>query len=312
MNFQSNNILKCAVLASLLTVYAACPVRAADSGKSTGGASSSGKIYTGVYNGRQIIPNTMAIYCKTNAEDMLQDTKKLSDCINLLIKNLKSSDASTRQEAQADYGLIRYEELSTMMAQSIAKGAAIANYEEVQNSVGDAVSQTQTEHEDNVAAANALSISTDVINSMRDLYAERLKYEAVLGIETVDISAIADVSDSENVLENKSSSKTSSEGTGKEGSGEKGSKEEGENGTSEGVKSSDTAEMCSKDGLNKITTHTVISSADGIGKCSDGKNTAACPDGLYESNGTGYIVCRGGNCISCLDEVVVEGTGKGN
>ena len=46
------------------------------------------KVYTGVFNKRQIIPNSMAIYCETNAEDMLKESKKLYDCINKIAKKI--------------------------------------------------------------------------------------------------------------------------------------------------------------------------------------------------------------------------------
>ena len=46
--------------------------------------------YSGLVNGRQVIPNTMAIFCKTNAIDMVKDTGKLYDCINKMVKKIKN------------------------------------------------------------------------------------------------------------------------------------------------------------------------------------------------------------------------------
>ncbi len=149
--------------------------------------------YTGVYNDSQIIPNSMAIFCKTNAEDMLKETQKLYDCVNKIVRKINDKDAAVRQEGSSELSGIRYEELKTMLAQAITKSATISNYEKIQKSTGEATGKTQTEHEDNVAIANTISTLTDVINSMRDLYAERLKAEAITGIASVDPSVIADI-----------------------------------------------------------------------------------------------------------------------
>ena len=80
-----------------------------------------------------------------------------------------------------------------MMGQATTKNASIANYQEVQNSVGKAISDTKTEHEDNVGIASSVSVSTDVINTMRDLLVERLKYEAISGIASIDPEVIKEI-----------------------------------------------------------------------------------------------------------------------
>lgn len=257
--------------------------------------------YTGVFNERQIVPNSMAIYCKTNAEDMVKDSKKLYDCINLIAQKINDKDTAVRDENRLHYEEIRYEELKTLMSQAVAKGASISNYEKIQNEIGDASGKTQTEHEDNVAIANTLSTLTDVINTMRDLYAERLKNEAISGISSISPGVIANMA--------KNTAESSESGTKNEsssaGSGERSGKGTQTTDSTE-VKITETSPKTSDpewlEGNN--CTRRVCSGED---NCNN--ETIPCPNGTYPVTGTGYsMICFMGKCIKydidnlCTDE----------
>lgn len=149
--------------------------------------------YTGMYNDRQIVPNSMAIFCKMNAEDMIKDFANLHNCVNKIVSKINNSDAQVSAEGKKDLEQIKFDMMKNMLAQALTKSATISNYEEVQNSMMESGAQTQTEHDDNAAIANTVAVLTDVINSMRDLYADKLKLTALEGIDKVDPQVIKDV-----------------------------------------------------------------------------------------------------------------------
>ena len=257
--------------------------------------------YTGVVNGRQVIPNTMAIFCKTNAIDMVKDTGKLYECINKMVKKIKNKDALIRQDGLNDWDEIRLEELKAMMSQAIAKGATISNYEEIQNSTGKAVSQMETEHEDNVGIANTISISTDVMNTMRDLYAERLRYEAISGIKDIELSALGAGNDTDG---------TAAEGTagttvaGSAASGDK-TISDSEITASSTITGEDdqesAASLCVDASLKQVSGITLKMSEAGNAVCSDGSKEVACQDGVYPNGEGASFACKGGVCASCKE-----------
>lgn len=262
--------------------------------------------YSGLVNGRQVIPNTMAIFCKTNAIDMVKDTGKLYDCINKMVKKIKNKDSLVRQDGLKDWDEIRAEELRAMMAQAVAKGATIANYEEIQNSTGKAVSQTKTEHEDNVAIANTISISTDVMNTMRDLYAERLKYEAISGIKDIELSALGAGNDTDGTAE-EGAAGTTVAGNAASGGDVMSSSEikVSSTATNEETAESKSAEsLCVDESLKKISGVTLKMTSSGNVACSDGGKEVACQDGIYPNGDGTSFACKGGTCASCIEEVV--------
>ncbi len=247
--------------------------------------------YTGVFNERQIVPNTMAIYCKTNAEDMLKESSKLYNCINDIARSINDKDSSVRAENLQRFSEIRYEELKTMMAQAIAKGAAISNYENIQNELGDATGKTKTEHEDNVAIANATSTLTDVINTMRDLYAERLKNEAISGIQSIDPKVIKDIAEQESAASGDSDKKDEASGA----STAKDAKRDQES-TSTKItvtENNPNRSVAWKDGNNCSQTVCTGSEDD---TCHE--EVITCPDNVYPINGSAgtYMVCMRGEC----------------
>lgn len=253
--------------------------------------------YTGVFNERQIVPNTMAIYCKVNAEDMLKENAKLYNCINDIARKINDSDTSIRAENMQRFDEIRYEELKTMMAQAIAKGAAISNYENIQNELGDATGKTKTEHEDNVAIASATSTLTDVINTMRDLYAERLKNEAITGIQSIDPKVIKDIAEQESEAANGDKSKGEDAGT---GTAKDGKKDQETTSTSIQVtENKPDIDVTWKEGNN--CSQTVCTGGDN-GTCHE--EVIPCPNNIYPINGSAgtYMVCINGECQKYEDD----------
>jgi hypothetical protein len=65
------------------------------------------------------------------------------------------------------------------MGEAIAKGAVISNYEKDADTMIYAAKKTKTDHEDTIATASVEAKLTDVINNLRTLYAEEMKYMAI-------------------------------------------------------------------------------------------------------------------------------------
>ena len=152
--------------------------------------------FTGVYKDKQIIPNLMATLCKMNAEDAVKDNNKLYKCVNQLIIKATHKNAATRDDGVKDLESIRVEELKIMLALAVSKGASIADFEDPENGIikrlSDANDNEQTEHDDNAAIVNTNATLMALINSMRDLYAENLKYVALSNISTISKDVIED------------------------------------------------------------------------------------------------------------------------
>lgn len=261
--------------------------------------------YTGVFNDRQIVPNSMAIYCKTNAEDMVKERKKLYDCINLIAQKINDTDTAVRDENRLRYDEIRYEELKTLMSQAVAKGASISNYEKIQNEVGNASGQTKTEHEDNVAIANTLSTLTDVINTMRDLYAERLKNEAIAGINSINPDVIAKMA--KNADETDSTNGGTASGTATDTGAASG----------KGTQETNSTEVEVKENMPKTSEYTWVEGnncsrrvckGSGENDCIDEKQV--CPDNTYPLSDGISVICFMGKCVQhdlasiCTDETL--------
>ncbi|MBR3502283.1 MAG: hypothetical protein IKO06_05185, partial [Alphaproteobacteria bacterium] len=146
--------------------------------------------YSGLYNGRQMIPDTMAIACQINAEDIAKDINVLYNCVNKYITKMNAENAADQSEGAKEYTMLRYRTLLDGLAAAITKSQSVANYEETANKYADASSGTATKRDDEAAIVNTTSVLTDVINSMRELYAENLKYEAINGIAAIDPSVV--------------------------------------------------------------------------------------------------------------------------
>lgn len=270
---------------------------AAGSSSGSGSADSSKKAedatkYTGVFNDRQIVPNSMAIYCKTNAEDMVKESKKLYDCINQIAQKINATDTAVRDENRLRYDEIRYEELKTLMSQAVAKGASISNYEKIQNEVGNASGQTKTEHEDNVAIANTLSTLTDVINTMRDLYAERLKNEAIAGINSINPDVIAKMAKNADATDDKNGGTDKGTATDTGAASGKGTQETNSTEVEIKEETPKTSEFTWVEGNNCMR---MVCKGSGENDCTN--ETQVCPDNTYPLSNGISVICFMGKCV---------------
>lgn len=175
--------------------------------------------YSGLYNGKEIVPNIMAIYCKTNAEEFLADPTKMDKCIQKYIAAMNSRNAAAREEGLNDYNNLVLKVLMKMMSEAVAKGASTANYDDVANKTAEKTSQTETIHEDGAGISYTTSLSTDVINRLRELSVTTLFWQVVQGMRFVDPSIIdeeireeAEAQAANNIIKDKEASNKGQDG----------------------------------------------------------------------------------------------------
>ena len=153
--------------------------------------------YSGVYNGVKVLPNTLTIYCKKNAEELVKNPELVGLCLNLYVAAMNNSDAAVRSEGHKDYQLLMSEATIDSLSLALNKVAATTNYEDVQNDMAEKSSKGTTEREDGASISNTTSVSTDVINSLRELYANSLMLEAFRNLQEIDASAIDEMAAAE-------------------------------------------------------------------------------------------------------------------
>ena len=153
--------------------------------------------YTGVYNGHQVLPDMMMIYCQMNAEDIIKDLSKLEECLKKYVSAINNSNASAKSEAIHDFNALRYKTLVDVASTAITKLASVANFEEAMNKQGEATAEMKTEFDTEAALINTQAFSTEVMNSIRELYADILKYQAIDGMVNIDPDAIIDEDEEE-------------------------------------------------------------------------------------------------------------------
>lgn len=153
--------------------------------------------YSGVYKDHQIIPNLMALHCKVNAEDIVKDLSLMEKCIRQYLTEMNNENAAAKEEAMKDYNNLRFAVINDNLAVAITKAASIAGYEEKMNEYAEATSNADTKFDTETAVAFTQAFSTDVMNSVRELYVEMIKYEAINGLIDVDPSAIVEGEETE-------------------------------------------------------------------------------------------------------------------
>ena len=160
--------------------------------------------YSGVYEERQIIPNSLAIFCKTDAETMVieQMTKNerteeekakasaLKKCLDKIISQISHKEAITRSEGIKEYQIILQDQRAQMMAEAVSKSAIISSYSKEKQDTQAAVGEQQTNFEDTAGLGNVESKLTDIISTTRDLLSEEAKYFALEGLALVDANVI--------------------------------------------------------------------------------------------------------------------------
>lgn len=148
--------------------------------------------YDGLYNGRHIIPDIMAMHCKIKGEDVAKNPKLFIDCIKQYVSEMNNPNASAKAEAEKEYEILRYKFLTDAGATAITKSQVVENHEETMNKHNEAHSEMKTESDDNKSITASLSFVTNMMNDIRELQVEQLKYMVVNGIGDLDPSVIMD------------------------------------------------------------------------------------------------------------------------
>lgn len=169
--------------------------------------------YTGLYNGRQILPDIMARHCKIKGEDVAKDVNLYISCVKQYVSEMNSSNATAKADAEKDFQILRYKGLLDAASNAMVKSQSVLNYEETMNKYLEANQEAQTEFDDNHAMMETLSFVTDVLNSFRSLQVEQLKHMAIDGIANIDPSVIGEM-EKEEEQETKASSNSGNSGTG--------------------------------------------------------------------------------------------------
>ena len=146
--------------------------------------------YSNLYNGRPLFPEAMMIYCKVNAEDLAADLTKIEPCIKKYIKAINNDNSAVKTQGLHDYDVMRYQALNDTLTKATDKLKSIHNFEDTTNDYAGATNDSNTQRDTEAAIANSQAFATNVINNLRELYAEKLKLQALEGIRNVDPSAI--------------------------------------------------------------------------------------------------------------------------
>ncbi len=168
--------------------------------------------FSGVYEGKQAIPNTMAILCQMDGKTMVEEqlTKEedkdkkeenkpstLKKCLDKIISKINVEDSAARADAIKEFDNVLQEQRLYMMVEGVGKLAVVSQYakrnDETLNSSGEA----KTVVEDTAALANVDANLTDVINTLGTLYATEAKYVALDGLKLVDPAVLAEEKEKE-------------------------------------------------------------------------------------------------------------------
>lgn len=168
--------------------------------------------FSGVYEGKQAIPNTMAILCQMDGKTMVEEqlTKEedkdkkeenkpstLKKCLDKIISKINVEDSAARADAIREFDNVLQEQRLYMMVEGVGKLAVVSQYakrnDETLNSSGEA----KTVVEDTAALANVDANLTDVINTLGTLYATEAKYVALDGLKLVDPAVLAEEKEKE-------------------------------------------------------------------------------------------------------------------
>lgn len=166
--------------------------------------------YNGLYNNRHIIPDVMAKHCRITGEAVAQNPNVLINCIKQYVSEMNNSNASAKSDAEKDYEVLRFKVLTDTLATAITKSQAILNYEQTMNKYNEADMEMNTAFDDEMALVNTLSFVTDVLNDIRELQVEQMKYTAINAIAEIDPSVVQ--ADEEPEERKKSSSGSSGDG----------------------------------------------------------------------------------------------------
>ena len=145
--------------------------------------------YSGNYNDRALIPQTMAAYCELNVEeDIVNNTEgtKIRECLGKYIYEMSRKNAEERKDAEKEYTDVNYKLMADSLATAIAKSGSVANYEEEMNKYSSAIREQNSSSDDEVAITQEVGLATDVLNSISELLTESLKSAVFKNIDNID------------------------------------------------------------------------------------------------------------------------------
>ncbi len=279
--------------------------------------------YSNLYHDRPLFPQKMMMYCKVNAEDIAKDLSKIEECIKKYVKAMNNDNSAIREQGLKDYDEMRYQALNDTLTVATDKLKSVINYNETQNAYSTATAKSNTQRDTEGALTNAHAFATDIINNLRELYAENLKYMAIDAIRDIDPSAIlsdveyatsktavkgsASTETDSGVISNETSITPEATDASAEDNAEKDeaeeSNEEGQIGTSEEGDYGDEG--------------TVAGTFLGSNQCEINGKTGVCSDGVYRAKTGETYECYEGACDlveenggTVLKEVIVNGSSK--
>ena len=182
---------------------------AAEDAKKDEAKSDGSEQYNGLYNGFHIIPDMMAMHCKIMGEDVANDPELFIDCIKQYVSEMNNPNASAKAEAEKEYQLLRYKILVDAGSNAMTKSQVVENQVNANNDSVEAYSEGKTVSDDNKALIAALTQINKMLNDIRELQVESLKYDVISGIANIDPSIIMEEEEGKKKEKEKQKSKSS-------------------------------------------------------------------------------------------------------
>lgn len=169
--------------------------------------------YDGLYNGRHIIPDIMAMHCKIKGEDVAKDPELFINCIKQYVAEMNNSNATAKAEAEREFEMLKYKVLTDAGSTAMTKAQVVGNHVETMNKQNNAHENMKTESDDNKSITASLSFVTNMMNDIRELQVEQLKYMVISGIGDIDPS-VAVEADEKATETQKETAKSTGDGKG--------------------------------------------------------------------------------------------------
>lgn len=217
MRISVNKILKIASLGLLLAGMIDVTATYAEESKKAETKEST--IFSGTYNGKQVIPNTMAIFCQMNGAVMVGEEKAtinkkevsgataIQACLKKILKKMMNADPQTRDEGNKDWKTITQEQIIQLTPETLAKSVVVNDYAKNQETMEASEISFKDDHSDSGGHAAVTANMTDVINSLRSLYAEELKYTVLSTLSSVTYIPVDEDDAEEDKKDNKDDKK---------------------------------------------------------------------------------------------------------
>ena len=168
--------------------------------------------YDGLYDGRHIMPDIMAMHCRIKGEEVAQNPDLFIDCIKQYVSEMNNPDASAKAEAEREYEMLKYKVLTDAGSTAMTKSVAVNNNNKAMDETTQAQSNLPTESDDNKGIMASLMFVTNMMNDIRELMVEQLKYDVISGIGDIDPAIVMTQETDKSKKEEKSTSGTEAKG----------------------------------------------------------------------------------------------------